>query len=119
MGKYRVWIDDNGIIKGWIGGVHNKKDAESIIAEVNTLIENSGFRKVLIDMSKIEKATLDARKVHLDNLNSKPSNFNKLALFGANTLNRVMANFMIRAARLEDKIKFFNSEADALVWLKE
>ena len=118
MGKYKIWVND-GIIFGQLSGIHDKKDAETVIKEFHALMGKEKIRKILIDMSNIEKATLEARKIHLDNLVSRPDIFNKLALFGANTMNRVMANLFIRAAKMGNKVKYFNSENDALDWLKE
>jgi len=118
MGKHKIWIDD-GIIRGKLFGIHDERDAKSVITAINGLVEKEESGRILIDMGGVEKATLEARKVHLDNFLSNPDAFEKLALFGANTTNRVMANFMIKAVKLEDKIKYFNSETDALNWLNE
>ena len=75
--------------------------------------------KMLINMSKIDEAILEARKVHLDNTVSRSEIVYRHAVFGANTLNRIIVNFVIRALGLEEKVKHFNSENDALNWLKE
>ena len=118
MGKHKIWINE-GIIHGQLSGVHDKKDAEAVIKDIHALLDKEGNGRVLIDMSNIEKATLEARKTHLNNLVSKPDLFYKLALFSANTMNRVMANLFIRAAQMGNKVKYFNSENDARDWLKE
>ena len=119
MGEYKVCKGDDGIIRGILLGVHEKRDAESIIKEITDLSEEKGKARVLIDLSKTERGTLGARKVHLNNIKVQPPTFEKLALFGANTTNKVMVNFIVKATGRKNKIKYFKTEEEALRWLRE
>jgi hypothetical protein len=118
MGEYKVWVDDTGIVRGAIFGTHDKDDAKKVIEEMNILIKQSGKDcKVLIDMSETGRPTYEARKLHASNINIISKYFKKAAFFGATTMNRVLANFIIKAAGIGDSVKYFNTQDEAIKWL--
>jgi len=120
MGVYKVTNDKgNGIIVGDISGNHTLEDAENMLAIVLDLMEENGeSRKILLVMSKVGRPTSDARKFYAKIIRSNQYNFQKLALYGANTRNRVMANFIIKASGKDNFIKYFDSRKNTLRWLK-
>lgn len=120
MGEYKVWVDKEGIIRAAIIGTHDKDDAEKIIAEIDKLLEKYKQQsRLLIDMTKTGRPTSKARKVHASNMRIKAKYFKKTALYGASAMNRVMANFIIKASGKGDNVKYFNTEHQALSWLNE
>ena len=120
MGEYKVWVDQDGIIRATIIGTHDKDDAEKIIAEINELIKkHEQNSRLLIDMTKTSRPTSKARKLHAINIKVQAKHFKKTALFGASAMNRVMANFIIKASGRSDKVKYFNTEQEAVSWLNK
>ena len=119
MGSYKLFKSEGNIIRGMLHGIHTKSEAEEVIREINVIFNEVQNPRVLIDMSKLKRATLGARKAHLVNMKNKPLKFEKLALYGASDMNRVMANLFIKASGLSDGIKYFKSEDDALIWLNK
>ncbi len=119
MGEYKVWVDNDGFIRAMITGGHDKEAAEKIIAKLNELLKkkkNTG--KVLIDMTKTGRPTYQARKLHANNIKNNSDLFKKAALYGASALNKVMANFIIKASGKGEKVRYFDTEDEAMMWLK-
>lgn len=119
MGEYKVWLDEDGIIKGILYGDQDKDTTKNVIEEVNILLSREkSIGSVLIDMSETGRPTSESRRLHADNIKSNPENLRKLALYGASTMNRVMANFIIKASGRADMVRYFKTEKDAIEWLK-
>jgi hypothetical protein len=111
-------VDDGGLIRASINGTHDKRQAQQIISEINVLIaEREKKAKILIDMTNTGRPTYEARKIHAINLKIQANHFNKAALYGASAMNRVLANFIIKASGRGDKIRFFNTHSEAIKWL--
>ncbi len=119
MSDSKIWIDDDGIIRCVFWGVHMKRDAESMTEGIVNLSKENGKIRVLIDLSKIERSTSGARMVHINNIKTEHEIFEKLALFGISEITRVKANCMITASDRSNKARYFESEKEALEWLKE
>jgi hypothetical protein len=112
-------MGDESIIRIIIQGIHEKKDAEAVIKEINNYSRARGKVSVLMDLRGIERATAGARKEYIRNISTEPSNFDKLAMYGTSAVNRVMANFIIRASERKGRVRYFESEKEALKWLRE
>ena len=120
MGEHKIWVDQDGLIRATIIGTHNKDDAEKIIEETSKLIKKyKQHSKLLIDMTKTGRPTSKARKLHANNMKEQANHFKKTALFGASAMNRVMANFIIKASGRGDKVRYFNTEREAISWLNK
>lgn len=119
MGDYKLWINDDGIIRCVLWGVHLEQDAESITEGIVHLSRGEGRARVLIDLRKTERSTSGARRVYVDTIKAEPELFEKLALFGTSAMNGVMADFIMTGSGRKDKVRCFESEEDALRWLKE
>jgi hypothetical protein len=120
MGDYKVWVDSNGIVRGKIIGDHTKKDAIDIIKKLESLYsEDMGNLLTLIDMSETNRPTSEARKMHAMNLKNHHNQFKKAAFFGGSVMNRVLANFIIKASGKGDKVRYFDTEKEAIQWLKK
>jgi hypothetical protein len=120
LGEYKVKVDSDGFIRATIIGIHDKDDAEKIIVEMNKLIKKHEQNcKILIDMTKTGRPTSKARKLHAINMKVQAEYFKKTAIFGGNAMNRVMANFIIKASGRGDKVKYFGTHQDAVSWLNK
>jgi len=120
MGEYKVWVDQEGRIRARIVGEHDKLDAENIINEINELIKRDQKNsKILIDMTDTGRPSSHARKLHANNMKKLSKSIKKAALYGASAMNRVMANFIIKASGMGEKVKYFNTEKEAILWLKK
>ena len=119
MGKIKVWVDKDGIIRGKIIGDHTKEDAIEIIKELDFhFLKDKGKLLSLIDMSETTRPTSGSRKVHALNIKNNHNHFKKAAFFGASIMNRVLANFISKASGKGDKVKYFDTEKEAIHWLK-
>ena len=119
MASHKLWVDKEKIINIQLIGSHDKENAESIIEEINELISKNPNCLILIDMDKIVRPTSQARKLHAQNMRLQANYFKKTAIYGGNTLNRVIANFIIKASGRGDKVKYFRTRENAIEWLKE
>jgi hypothetical protein len=120
MGKFKVWVGDDGIIRGKIIGEHTGEDARRIIVEIDDFLDkDKGKKCILIDMIETGRPTAECRKIHATNIKNEHSKFNKTAFFGAKVINRVMANFIIKASGKGKKVRYFDTEKEALKWLNE
>ena len=120
MGEFKVWVDNNGIIRGKIIGVHTEEDAIEIIKQMDEyLMKEKGSRSVMIDMRETGRPTSKSRKVHAENIKNNSNKFKKAAFFGAKVINRVMANFIIKASGRGEKVRYFDTESDAVKWILE
>jgi hypothetical protein len=118
MGEYTVWVDQDGIIRGKIIGSHDEDEAINIIKEIDLQLlkmEQKGL--ILIDMSKTGRPTAGSRKVHAQNLKHGYTKFKKAAFYGASAINRVMANFIIKASGRGEMVRYFDKEDEAVKWL--
>lgn len=118
MGEYKVWAD-NEIIRITLSGIHTQEDAINLIKKVDEFLLSNKSGLVLTDMSQVEKPTSGARKIHANNIKNDKGNYKKLAFFGASVMNRVMANFIIKASGRGEKARYFETEIEAIEWLKE
>jgi hypothetical protein len=119
MGNYKVWEDPLGFVRVKVIGDHTDKDSENVISEINeVLLKESNNSKIIIDMTETGRPTANARKNHAKNMKNN-GNFKKAALYGASAMNRVMANFIIKASGRGDKVKYFKDEQSALAWINQ
>ena len=122
---FKVWQDDNGIV---IGEILTRMDLEASERFIKEMLEatRSVKRKVkvFIDISKTPgNPSIRSRKLFIGF--GKELKIDRLAVFGFDTLKRVMANFIMAAIGekiLKENVremKFFGNKEEALKWLKE
>lgn len=120
MGEFEVWVDQYGFICAKIIGSHDQQQAEIIISKMNELIQQKQKTgHLLIDMTKTGRPTSKARKLHAENIKLQSEFFRKAALYGASVLNRVMANFIIKASGKGKKVRYFSTKEEAVKWLNQ
>ena len=80
---------------------------------------SNGKPNVLVDLSETVRGTVRARMVTIKSIKTEPLIYGKIALFGANKTNRVMANLVIKASGRHDKVRYFDTENEAEQWLRK
>lgn len=114
----KVYLDKEGIIHVESIGFQTEDEALKVREKVLELGKKvPGKIKVLNDLTRATKTTPGSRKASAGSI--KLEEVGKVALFGASTLNRVVASFIIKATGLEHKVKYFKTEEGALKWLKQ
>lgn len=119
MSNPKLWINDDGIIRCVLLGLHDKKETEVVIEKANKLSNESGKATVLIDLSKTEESTSGARRIYVDTLKAEAEIIEKLAFLGSSAKRQGYGEFYNYWLREKGKTRYFESEEEALEWLKE
>jgi len=116
--KFNTWWDEkNNIVRSEFFGDQEEKDAELFANKVHELANTHGGKvKILTDGRKGGKSSTTARKIYYDLYDS--SVIEKSALFGLGFVQRIIASF-IRHRKSQTIARFFETEEEALKWLKE
>lgn len=118
MCDYKIWMDDEGVIRCALFGFHDRNDAEALTKEIIRTSKKKGVVKILMDLKEIEGTSSIARRIHIDAIKSKPEIFGKVALLGKSSISKVTANFIITGAGRVGEVRYFVSLKEALNWLK-
>jgi hypothetical protein len=116
---HEIRMRDDGIL--WvalIGYYVDDVDIDAFIEELTPFLESATEMQpllILSDTSRASKLSASARK-HLASLGRDPR-FRKTAILGTGRYIRVVAGFINKAAG-RDNIRFFDSEQEAVDWLK-
>jgi UDP-N-acetylmuramyl pentapeptide synthase len=116
--KTRVYLGDDGIVR--VVSIGDQTPEEMI--EVRRVVLNLGRSipgkvKILNDLSRMGRSLPGSRAEAAQSI--KLEKVDKVASYGASTLNRVIASFIMRASGMGNKVRYFETEAEALEWLKE
>ena len=71
---------------------------------------------VLINLTYVKEADSGARKAAFDYI--MDLDFDKFAVFGANSYMQIVANLVMHATTKEDKIRLFTTKDEAKEWLQ-
>lgn len=104
--------------KGHLTAAH----IERAIAESKRHIGEQPYHIALLDVSTLQGLTPEARKIAV--ASSDDVNIRGVAVIGASFHIKVLGRLLARAAQLvyrakDNPLEFFDSEAEARVWLKE
>lgn len=83
---------------------------------VSQLRQSQKKALILVDLGGVTGHDSDVRDVGREMLKS---DFDALALFGENTTVRMIANWLIKTAGQDQRVRFFDSRKDALDWLHQ
>jgi len=122
--KSKIWLEDEGILRIKIGKTWGEEIMEKIVYDVEKIINNQPTKtKFLVDLNLVPTHFISSKyrrnvvKIARDAI--KKIKFEKVAIFGTtNTITKVVISFVVSAARLKN-IKIFDTEKQALKWLKE
>ena len=118
-----VWEEDGLIKTSCVAAFGEEKIKEFTSELLKALEAAAGKGRVLIDATTSGgKATTSfaGRKLYTEF--GKKAKAEKVAIFGINTLQRVVASFIMRAIKKDSgikKVKFFKNKEEAIQWLKE
>lgn len=117
--KNTNYIGEDGLIHNhYIGKqtVTSLKNAHDDLITITTSLRKKGKRVlVLTDITRLGSLTLEARMFAVDFI--KDIDFDKVAIFGNYILAEQIVNVIIMASGRGYKMKYFNSEKDAKLWL--
>ncbi len=115
---YRLGMGNDGILRLAFIGDTNDQDVEALAADITPFLEHATATNplnILWDDSRGGKTTAEVRKFYAD-LNRDPR-IGKVAIFGARHYGRVLGEFVLKFTG-RDNIRFFDTQEQALDWLK-
>jgi hypothetical protein len=121
--KFKVWWDDKEkIVRSYVIGDHDEKLAMEYEKEIRKLVaglqaKGAGKINSIFDATRVGNASSKARKIYADWI--KEGKNRKVAIFGAGLVQRTVANFIFAFANKKNTVKFFETEKEALEWLKD
>lgn len=114
-----AYVMDNGLIyKAYIGD-QNGDTIRKLWKTMDKLVKELREKKkpvlILVDLSKLGKTHLSARKIEVEFIRSL--DFDKAAIFGDTLFTRALAKVILAASGMSFKIGFFNTQAEGQRWL--
>ena len=117
--KHEVWWDEeNSCARMKLVGEFAAEDASRIHEQVAAMFEARSRRRILIDHrlspnppGRESRAVLQDRVGKLE--------VEKIAFYGLTNLNRVVAKIVVAVIRKKDSTRFFKTEAEAIIWIRE
>ncbi|MBN2378574.1 hypothetical protein JXM67_02070 [candidate division WOR-3 bacterium] len=82
-------------------------------------VKKAGIKKskILMDLSGLENIPPKSREIF--RLEGSRYPISKMSIFGASTKIRIMGGLLLKLSSSVDESKFFDTEEDARVWLRE
>ena len=119
----KVWLGEDGIVRiKTVKKMDDENDFLVLCEKYREIVKKLPDKpKVLIDISLSSPTlSLSGRKRIVGNMEDiyKNPGFKKLAIWGGSAIIKVITLFALRVAKIE-RTKYFQTEADALQWLKE
>lgn len=116
---YSMEMRGDGILEMAFVGDVDTEDIDAVMAEFEAFMDTATETEplcVLSNVSQAGKLSASARK-GLASMGTDPR-MGRNAIVGVSRYQRVMAGFIIKASGHDD-LRFFDSEAEALDWLKQ
>ncbi|MEN8583577.1 hypothetical protein ABFP37_12820 [Burkholderia sp. RS01] len=112
---FELELDPEGLLRlTWARGASlTEEDAEAAMERVNILCGESRH-PMLVDMATTADVSRAARAVF-----GRPCQASRIALLGSSPVDRVIANFFLGINKVPCPTKFFTSEREALLWLRD
>jgi hypothetical protein len=112
-----TWLDDDGILRSVnVPGCEQTLEDALANYEATRQVSLGISRPLLVDASHVKSVSREARNVY-----SRPENVEltvALALLTGSPVSRVIGNFFIGLNRTAMPTRVFNSEPDAIAWLR-
>jgi hypothetical protein len=112
---FRIRADaDETVRLSWIPGV--QITGVLAVAAMSAVDDFNGDRgrPLLVDMSGVAALAREARAVF-----TRPCSATRVAILGVSSVDRVIATFGLRLSNPPMPARFFTSEPDALIWLRD
>jgi hypothetical protein len=121
-GSLKVWFDEeNKIGRIFISGQFDIPLIADLFKGIDPILNGPGAEaNWLVDVSKVTKHLLSSklRTTVLEGVKKIPKYPAKVAMLGGNVVVKVAAKFILNAAGYKG-INFFETEEEAIKWLKE
>jgi ABC-type transporter Mla MlaB component len=118
---YKLSMGDDGILRMAFIGDIDEEDVLAYVEEYTPLSEaatEAGPLRILVDASQVGKVSSSARKALVEVYRAPGMGMLTTAVVGANRYVRVLAGFIMKALGRKG-LRFFDSEEEALAWLKK
>ena len=118
---YRIQMDDDGILRiDFVDGVLEREEVDDFVRDFHIHLDaatpEAPLRTLTVAGQSGVKLSSKVRKAFSD-LNGDPR-LGKSATIGVDRYTRVLIGFVLKATG-RDNIRFFETEAQALAWLRE
>ncbi|MBD3285311.1 hypothetical protein GF338_03140 [candidate division WOR-3 bacterium] len=116
---YKIWFDDKkGVLYVKTFKTIDAEDIHRLMPEVDRLLGGNPHRYILGDLSEnpSDLLTKEARQAFKK---YKDVEYDRIAVIGVNPITRMVVKIAIKIIGQSDKTRFFNSEDEALKWLRE
>jgi hypothetical protein len=116
---HEMHMGDDGILRVKFSGDFDTKDVEAYMADFAPIVENATQTiDFLVDVSEVGKASANARRAFGDIFRNPHPSTGRTALFGDSRYIRVVTGFVLRITGSQN-LRIFDSEQEALAWLKQ
>lgn len=116
-----VRLGDDGFIHNVYRGDQSEASVLQVAEETLALIDELRDRgrpvRLLVDLREMGGSSASSRRASWEAL--KGSDYDRIAIFGANRFLKHVANLIIRASGRADVARTFGSREQAVAWLKE
>jgi hypothetical protein len=115
---HELQMGDDSILRMALIGNVSGEDMEALLKDIQPFFEAVTEAEplcLLVDSSRSGKTSATARKAYVE-LN-RDHRLKKSAVLGANRYSRVLGSFILKATG-RDNVRFFDSEEEAIAWLK-
>lgn len=110
---------EEGILYSTFTGDIGLDDVSEFVENVEPYMQTAATPlHFVVDAQHEGRWSLDARR-QFTNMFDKEPRYGKVAIVNASRFTRVAATFMMKATGRDDTVRFFDTEADALTWLKQ
>lgn len=117
---FKLEFRDDGILQAVFSGFLDTDDMEGYLQEYNQVLDGSaGTEKLhfLVNSDEVTKVSASARKAFVQMLRQTDPRIGFTAMVGGSRYVRVLTSFVLKAVGRDD-IRSFESEEEALAWLK-
>lgn len=119
--KWKLWFDEQTkLVRVKVFSALTKEEAETLMSDIENLIEEKGILRGIMDLSESEAITnlsKEVRDVYKKHAMTLP--LDKAAIIVTSPAIRMIAKIVIKTLGKSTSARFFASEKEALEWLKE
>ena len=118
---FKLEFRDDGILQATFSGYLDTGDMEGYLHEYNRVLDSAQSSEklhFLVNSDDVTKVSSSARKAFVQMLRQTDPRIGYTAMVGGSRYVRVLTSFVLKAVGRDD-IRSFESEGEALVWLKK
>jgi len=120
MKNYEMWYDEKlGVLRFKVINPLTAEDAREITPLAEKLMESKDTRAMLVDLTAGSSMGLSKEVRAAFREGPGPFKYEKIALYGANPVERMIAKAILAVSGSKQIARFFKNEEEALSWIKE